>query len=160
MYYYNRKKQMIKSVLMIVFILLVAIFATHHIYYKFKNQRNVDYSSKSLEVTFHEKSGDNILLTRITPVTDSVGLSSKSYTFTIKNNLTEKVPYKVSLIKNIKAIIKDNCGEYQIPESIIKVSYKKDKEDTKIVILSDLKDGIIEDTKIKPLAEEEYTIMR
>lgn len=155
--YYNRKKQMIKSAIMITFILLVAIGATHHIYYKFKSERNVDYNSESLDIVFHEKSGDKITLTKITPVTDAVGLSSKAYTFTIKNNLTIPVEYKIKVIDDLDTILADNCSELQIPKEMIHIAIKNDK-DTQIFTLSELEDGTLLDSKIKALDEKEYTV--
>ena len=158
MYYYNRKKQIIKSAITITFILVVAVFATHHIYYKFQNERDVDYTSNSLDVVFHEKTGDKVELTKITPVTDSVGLSSKAYTFTVKNNLTVSTKYEIKLIDEIEKVLNDNCQEYQIDKSIIKVSIKEDNNENKIYLLSDLADGILSSDTIKPLEEKEYTI--
>lgn len=155
--YYNYKKQRIKSALIICFILALAIFATHHIYYKFQNERNTDYSSESLDITFHEETGDRVTLSRVTPVTDSVGLSSQAYTFTMKNNMTIPVNYTIKLVDDIETVFEDGCSEYQMPKDIIKVAIKNNKK-TELYNLSELNDGILAQTKIKPLEEEEYTI--
>lgn len=155
--YYNYKKQRIKSALIICFILALAIFATHHIYYKFQNERNTDYSSESLDITFHEETGDRVTLSRVTPVTDSVGLSSQAYTFTVKNNMTIPVNYTIKLVDDIETVFEDGCSEYQMPKDIIKVAIKNNKK-TEIYNLSELNDGILDQTKIKPLEEAEYTI--
>ncbi len=156
--YYNYRKQRIKSALIICFILALAIFATHHIYYKFQNERNTDYSSESLDITFHEETGDKVTLTRVTPVTDSVGLASQAYTFTIKNNMTVPVSYTIKLVDDLETVFEDNCSEYQMPKDIIKVSVREGKKDNKIFNLSELPEGILETNKIDPLDEEEYTI--
>ena len=101
--YKNYKKEIIKNVIIFVLIILLAIFATYKIYYKFQNERKVDYNSESLEVIFHEDKGDNVTLYKITPVTDGVGLSSESYEFTVKNNLTKPVNFfSFFLFKNKK----------------------------------------------------------
>lgn len=155
--YYNYRKQRIKSALIICFILAIAIFATHHIYYKFQNERNTDYSSESLDITFHEETGDKVTLTRVTPVTDAVGLSSQSYTFTIKNNMTIPVDYTIKLIDDLEAVFEDNCGEIEMPKDIIRVAIKSE-EKTEIYTLSELENSVLEIDKIKPLDEEEYTI--
>lgn len=155
--YYNYKKQRIKSALIICFILALAIFATHHIYYKFQNERNTDYSSESLDITFHEETRDKVTLSRVTPVTDSVGLSSQAYTFTIENNMTIPVNYTIKLVDDIEIVFEDGCSEYQMPKDIIRVAIKNNKK-TGIYNLSELNDGILAQTKIKPLEEEEYTI--
>ena len=135
----------------------IAIFATHHIYYKFQNERNTDYSSESLDITFHEETGDKVALTRVTPVTDAVGLSSQSYTFTIKNNMTIPVDYTIKLVDDLEMVFEDNCGEIEMPKDIIRVAIKSE-EKTEIYTLSELEDGVLETDKIKPLDEEEYTI--
>lgn len=155
--YYNYRKQRIKSALIICFILALAIFATHHIYYKFQNERNTDYSSESLDITFHEETGDKVTLSRVTPVTDSVGLASQSYTFTIKNNMTIPVNYTVKLVYDLEMVFEDGCSEYQMPKDIIRVAIKDNKK-TGIYNLEELNEGILVQTKIKPLKEEEYTI--
>ena len=155
--YYNYRKERLKSALIICFILAIAIFATHHIYYKFQNERNTDYSSESLDITFHEETGDKVTLTRVTPVTDAVGLSSQSYTFTIKNNMTIPVDYTIKLVDDLEMVFEDNCGEIELPKDIIRVAIKSE-EKTEIYTLSELEDGVLETDKIKPLDEEEYTI--
>ena len=155
--YYNYRKERLKSALIICFILAIAIFATHHIYYNFQNERNTDYSSESLDITFHEETGDKVALTRVTPVTDAVGLSSQSYTFTIKNNMTIPVDYTIKLVDDLEMVFEDNCGEIEMPKDIIRVAIKSE-EKTEIYTLSELEDGVLETDKIKPLDEEEYTI--
>ena len=155
--YYNYRKERLKSALIICFILAIAIFATHHIYYKFQNERNTDYSSESLDITFHEETGDKVMLTRVTPVTDAVGLASQSYTFTIKNNMTIPVDYTIKLVDDLEMVFEDNCGELEMPKDIIRVEIKS-KEKTEIYTLSELQDGVLQEDKIKALGEEEYTI--
>lgn len=158
MYYKKiRRKQIIKSSIIISIILLIAVFATHNIYYKFNNERDVDYSSESLDITFHEKSGDKLTLTKVTPVTDSVGLSSKAYTFTIKNNLTLPVDYKIKVIEDNDVINSEGCSGAQIPKDIIKIAIKSEKG-TNIYNLNELADGILLQEKIKALDNQEYTV--
>ena len=83
--YYRR--QMIKSGVTVMFILLFALVSTYYIYYKFKGTRDQNSNLENLDVTFHEKAGDQVKLAKIAPVSDSVGQSYHAYTFTIKNNL-------------------------------------------------------------------------
>ena len=98
MYYKNLyRKEMIKNFIIIGIILFVAVFSTYHIYYSFSNTEEIDYSSTSLDITFHEETGEELDITKITPLTDSVGLSSKGHTVTITNNLTEEVNYKIKI---------------------------------------------------------------
>ena len=98
MYSYNPKKEVMKNVIYIGIILLIAIISTYKIYYKFQDDRNVNFNSDSFVITFHEKTGAKVNITKVTPVTDSVGLSSNSYSFSIKNNLTEKAHFEVLLM--------------------------------------------------------------
>ena len=48
MYYkkYNRKKEMIKNIVISGFILFIAVFSTYNIYNKFSNPTEIDYSSE------------------------------------------------------------------------------------------------------------------
>lgn len=158
MYYKKlRKKEMIKNTVIITLILLLAVISTYYIYHKFENEHNVDYNSQSLDIVFHEKNAEKVSLTKVTPVTDSIGLSSNSYTLTIKNNLTEPVKYLVKLEDDLEEISNDNCGEYQIPKEAIRVSIKEDKEN-KIYNLSDLEEGILMTKKINALGEKDISI--
>ena len=156
--YSGLKKMIIKNVLIIGFILLIAVVSTHYIYFKFKNESRVDVSSESLDITFHEKTGANIDITKANPVTDSVGLSLNAYSFTVKNNLTEPVEYQIRLEKNVKTIIEDECKEYLIGEDYLKVAIKEEGKDNKIYTISELEDNVLLDTKIKALDEKEYSI--
>ena len=57
--YYDAKKERIKNIIFITIILLVAVFSTHHIYYKFKEEHTIDYNSENLDVLFHDKDNHN-----------------------------------------------------------------------------------------------------
>lgn len=149
-----RKKELVS----ISVILLFALISTHYIYYKFKDSRNIDYNTSTLDVTFHEKSGDLVNLTKVTPVTDSVGLSSTAYTFTIKNNTNKNLKYSIKIDDNKKQVIKDDCGEYQIPNNIIKFSIHKEKEKSNVQVLSNLVNGEVLERVIKAGQKEEYTM--
>lgn len=156
--YYNRKKYILKNVIIITFILLVAIIATHNIYYKFAKERDVDYSSESLDIVFHDVAGANVDITKPTLVNDAIGLSSKAYTLTIKNNLTEPVKYQLKLVDNAERIILDDCAELQIPKEIIRVSVKEDSSKNNIYTLSELIDNDLDLGEIDALAEKNYSI--
>lgn len=147
-----------REIIVISFILIFALAMTHHIYYKFKDSRNVDYNTETLDITFHEKSGNKINIDKVTPVTDSVGLSSEAYTFTIKNNTNRSIRYSININDNKELLKKDNCGEYQIPHNIIKFSIHKSKEKSNIYNLSDLVNGNILNRVIKAKKEEKYTM--
>ncbi len=152
------RKQLIKSGIIIAFILVFALVMTHYIYYKFKDTRDHVSNSKSLSVTFHEKASDQVSLLRVTPVSDSVGLSSHAYTFTIKNNMSTTVGYSVKLVQDLETVLEDDCSENQMPLSIIKGAIHKDKEENRFFMVSDLKDNTILSRKLKGGAEVSYTV--
>lgn len=147
-----------KEVLIIILILTFALVATYHIYYKFNNLESTDYNTDTLDVTFHEKNGDLINIKKLTPVTDSVGLSSKAYTFTIKNNTNKSIKYSINIIDNDKLYNKDKCRDYIIPKNIIRLSIHKNNEKNNIYNLSDLVNGNILNRIIKANKEENYTV--
>ena len=158
MYQYNRKKEIIKNVVYIVFILLLAVIPTYYIYNKFQNVRDISFNSTLLDVTYHETTGDKVTLTKVTPVTDSVGLSSKSYNITVKNNLTESVGYKVSLFDDIEKIEEDLCGDNLISKDVIKVSIKTSKLGTTIYNLNELEDNVLLVDTLDALEKKDISI--
>ena len=157
MYAYNRKKEIIKNTVYITFILLIAVVSTYFIYNKFQKTRTVDFNSASLDVSYHEASGHRISINQVTPVTDSVGLSSKAYTISVKNNLTENVHYKVKVLDD-----KEKKDEYDeellIPKEDIRISVKVNKEDTEIYSLDELEDGVLLDTEVVALGNDNISI--
>ena len=50
MYSYNPKKEVMKNVIYIGIILLIAIISTYKIYYKFQDDRNVNFNSDSFNI--------------------------------------------------------------------------------------------------------------
>lgn len=156
--YYSRIKLITKNVIFIIIIILMALYATHHIYYKFKDVKNVDYSSKSLDIVFHSDGGDRVILEKATPVTDAVGLSSNAYTLTIKNNLTEAVTYELKLHDDVEKTIEDNCIDNTIPKELIRVSIRKNNDKAKIFTLSELTDGNLDTVEMKALEKIDYSI--
>ena len=159
MYSEIRKREIIKNTVFIIFILILAIIPTHYIYYKFQGNRDIDFSSTSLDVVYHEASGDKLTISKVTPVTDSVGLSSsKSYNITIKNNLTERVNYKIRIIQDTETILEDECEEYLIPEEDIRISVKVNKKENKIYDLSELEDGVLLENTIEALQSNPIAI--
>ena len=141
MYQYNRKKEIIKNTVYVIFILLLAVIPTYYIYNKFQGDGDISVNGASLDVTYHEKNGAKVSLTKVTPVTDSVGLSSNAYNITIKNNLTEKVNYKVKIEDDLDSVKNDGCEDILIPKEFIKISIKTDKTPNKIYTLSELEDN-------------------
>lgn len=155
---FNPKKYLIKNIIYTTLIILLAVFSTYNIYYKFQDDRDVNYNSESFVVTFHEKSGDKMGITNVTPVTDSVGLSSKAYSLSIKNNLTVPVPFKIKIVDDLDKVAADNCQNALLSKEFIRISIKNGKEDNQIYNLNELEDGILLDDEIKALEDRELTI--
>lgn len=155
---FNPKKYLIKNIIYTTLIILLAVFSTYNIYYKFQDDRDVNYNSESFVVTFHEKSGDKMSITNVTPVTDSVGLSSKAYSLSIKNNLTVPVPFKIKIVDDLDKVAADNCQNELLSKEFIRISIKNGKEDNQIYNLNELEDGILLDDEMKALEDRELTI--
>ena len=156
--YYNYRKERIKNLIIIAIILSVAIISTHYIYYKFKDERNIDYNSTSLEIIYHEKTGNKITMNKITPLSDSVGMSQHPYSFTIKNNLTEPVNYKIVIKDDLDAIKEDGCEEKIVSKELLRVSIRDGKTENKVFKLNELEDRVLLDTSLKALEEREFSI--
>ena len=156
--YFNRKKFILKNIIYITFILLLAVISTYHIYYKFKDLRSIDYSSSSLDIVFNSKEGEKVSLTKVTPVTDSVGLSTKAYTLDITNNLTIGVSYKIKLIDDLDTINNDGCEEKLIPKEYIRVAVKEENKKVKIYTLSEIENDTLDLGEIAALDTKEYNI--
>ena len=151
---YTRKQEIV----IIAFILALCLVSTYFIYHKFSGERKIDYNSEKLEVVFNDKTGDKITLKKITPLNDSVGLSTKAHNFELHNNLTEKVNVQIKIEDDLKAIEKEDCSERLIPKDNIKVMIKKNNIESDIYRLSELDDGIILDDELEPIANNVYAI--
>lgn len=160
MYYkkYNRKKEMIKNIVISGFILFIAVFSTYNIYNKFSNPTEIDYSSESLDISFYEDAGEELDITKVTPLTDAVGLSSMGHTLTITNNNKDAVRYRIQIVDNVEKMDAQNCKGITIPREEIRISIKKTGEATKIYKLSDLKEGVLLSATAESSATEKYTI--
>lgn len=158
MYKQARRKMFIKTTVFMILILGVSIFSSILIYNRFKSVRDKKYNSPSLEVTYHSKTGKNISITKVTPVTDYVGLSGYAYKLTIKNNTNKKVKYNIKLLEDEKTYFKDDCVDKKIPKSIIKLGIHKSGDSSKIINLDDIDDDVIATGVLRPKKEEKYTV--
>ena len=154
---YNRKHK-IKSIIIIAFLLAFAIISTYLIYHNFSNQRDRDIDTGEMEVVFHSKDGDKINLTKFTPVSDAVGLSSTEYSFTVKNSTNNSVSYKIVLEPNNKKISKDDCLSRTIPNELLKLSLRVDHQAPNAKILSEYQDNILYEDTLDANSSEDYSI--
>lgn len=148
------KKEIIKNVFYVGLILVFASVCTYFIYNKFQNTRDVDFSSKSLDVVYHD-SGDKISINKVIPMTDSVGLSTNAYSLSIKNNLTVGVKYSIVIMNDIDYISET---DKLIPSEDIRISVKDGKKPTEIYNLNELENGVLLKTEIPALAKNDISI--
>lgn len=146
-------KEVIKNVIYIGLILLFASVCTYFIYNKFQNTRDVDFSSKSLDVVYHD-SGDKISINKVIPMTDSVGLSSNAYALSIKNNLTVGVKYVVKIVDDNLNVPSENV----IPLEDIRISIKNGKANNEIYNLNELENGVLLEDEVGPLEKKDLSI--
>ena len=152
------RKYLIKSAIIIAFLLLFAVLSTYSIYNKFSKLREKDIDTGELEVVFHDKNGNFVNLTRFNPVSDAVGLSSMAYNFTVKNGTDKAVSYKIILEDNLDQILIDGCQETQVPKELLKISFRKDHEAPNAYILSELENNVVFEDTLEANSEEEYSI--
>ena len=149
---------MLKSIIIIVFLIALATISTYLIYNNFSNAREHDVDTGKMEVVFHSKQGNKINLTRFNPVTDAVGLSSTAYEFTVKNSTESSVNYKIILESNTNKINEDNCSNNIIPSELLKLSLRIDHQTPVAKILSEYQDNVLYEGTLKANSEEEYSI--
>ena len=153
-----QRKEFIKNFIFTFFILMIAVISTYYIYHRFDDDRSIDFNSDSLDVVYKENTGDKISLTKVTPVTDSVGMTSKSYMISITNNLTESVDYTVKVLDDLDEIMNDGCVDRQITKDNIKISVKVNKEENQIYQLDQLLDGVVLNHQIEALGTDNIAL--
>ena len=158
MYQFNYRKYMIKSIIIITFLLSFAIVSTYLIYNNFSKQREKDIDTGKMEVVFHSQAGNKINLTRFNPVTDAVGLSSDSFDFTVRNGTDKEVSYKIVLEDNTKRIERDGCSINRIPNELLKLSFRVDHEAPNALILSEYPNNVLYEDTLEAHSEEDYSI--
>ena len=154
---YNRKHKM-KSIIIIAFLLAFAIISTYLIYHNFSSERERDIDTGEMEVVFHSKDGNKINLTKFTPVTDAVGLSSTEYGFTVKDSSNNSVSYKIILESNDNRITRDDCLNKTIPKELLKLSLRVDHQAPKAKILSEYQDNVLYEDTLEANSSEDYSI--
>ncbi len=158
MYQKYYRRHMIKSAIIIIFLFAFAIISTYLIYKSFANERERDIDTGEMEVVFHSKEGNKINMTKFTPVSDAVGLSSTEYSFTVKNSTDGSVSYKIVLEPNNKRISKDNCMNKTIPSELLKLSLRVDHQAPEAKILSEYLDNVLYEDTLEANSEEDYSI--
>ena len=158
MYQKYYRRHMIKSVIIIIFLFAFAIISTYLIYNSFSNERERDIDTGEMEVVFHGKEGNKINLTKFTPVSDAVGLSSTEYSFTVKNSTANSVSYKIVLEPNTNRINSDECFTKTIPSELLKLSLRVDHQTPVAKILSEYQDNVLYEDTLEADSEEDYSI--
>ena len=158
MYQKYYRRHMIKSAIIIIFLFAFAIISTYLIYNNFSSKREHDIDTGEMEVVFHSKEGNKINLTRFTPVSDAVGLSSTEYSFTVKNSTANSVSYKIVLEPNTNRINSDECFTKTIPSELLKLSLRVDHQTPVAKILSEYQDNVLYEDTLEADSEEDYSI--
>ena len=158
MYQKYYRRHMIKSAIIIIFLFAFAIISTYLIYNSFSNERERDIDTGEMEVVFHGKEGNKINLTKFTPVSDAVGLSSTEYSFTVKNSTANSVSYKIVLEPNTNRINSDECFTKTIPSELLKLSLRVDHQTPVAKILSEYQDNVLYEDTLEADSEEDYSI--
>ena len=158
MYQKYYRRHMIKSAIIIIFLFAFAIISTYLIYQNFSNEREQDIDTGEMEVVFHGKEGNKINLTRFSPVSDAVGLSSTEYSFTVKNSTANSVSYKIVLEPNTNRINSDECSLKTIPSELLKLSLRVDHQTPVAKILSEYPDNVLYEDTLEADSEEDYSI--
>ena len=158
MYQKYYRKHMIKSAIIIIFLFAFAIVSTYLIYNNFSSKREHDIDTGEMEVVFHGKEGNKINLTKFTPVSDAVGLSSTEYSFTVKNSTANSVRYKIVIEPNTNRVNSDGCFEKTIPSELLKLSLRVDHQTPVAKILSEYQDNVLYEDTLEADSEEDYSI--
>ena len=158
MYQKYYRRHMIKSAIIIIFLFAFAIISTYLIYNNFSSKREHDIDTGEMEVVLHGKEGNKINLTKFTPVSDAVGLSSTEYSFTVKNSTANSVSYKIVLEPNTNRINSDECFTKTIPSELLKLSLRVDHQTPVAKILSEYQDNVLYEDTLEADSEEDYSI--
>ncbi len=152
------QKQRLKSAIIIAFLLSFALISTYFIYDNLKGASDEKINSSHLEVTFHGKENNKISLLQFHPVSDSIGLSSRAYTFTVKNQTNYHVSYKIELVDDLEKQATCGCSDNLIPKELLKLSVRKDHQVADAVLLSEFENNILRIDSLEANKEENYTI--
>lgn len=158
MYQKYYRKYIIKSIIIIVFLITISTISTYLIYNKFKDAREHDVDTGKMEAIFHGKEGNKINITKFNPVSDAVGLSTSAYEFTIKNGTDADVKYKIILEQNTKEEDGEDCISSIIPNELLKLSFRIDHQTPVAKILSEYQNNILYEDIIPANSEEDYSI--
>lgn len=149
-----QKKELKRNIIFIGFILIFATISTYLIYNKFKDERDYKLNLPEIDATFH--SGNEVEIYDYTPVRDSVGLSTKPYKITIKNNTNKGVNFSITL-SDSKLKNKKYKSYERLPKSAVKVGVHEEGKETQIYNLDDI-DGVLVTKKLRPKEEVNYKI--
>lgn len=111
-------------------------------------------STATLNINLDETS-EEISLENAVPVSDSKGMTSDSYTFTVNNTSSIPVDYKVYLDDDNDAYIEDGCSNNKMSHSDIKYSIKKEGETSKLDLLS-TDSGLLYESTIASNGSDSY----
>ncbi len=153
-----QRRHLIKTGILCAFILGFALVSTYFIYHKFYGKNDQVYQEENLRITFHEKEGNKVTIQKITPVTDSVGLSTSPYSLTLENHTDHSVRYIISLENDEKTISDCGCIDNGIPYSIIKLGVHSSKKTLEPKLLSDIPNLAVYQSTLKKGEKEDVEL--
>ncbi len=149
-----QKKEFKRNMTFVLLVLLFATVSTYLIYNKFKDVRDSKMRLPNISVTFHD--GEKIVIDKYAPIRDSVGLSTKAYKITIKNNTNKKAKYSI-VLKDDRKKLKEFKDSTFLPRSALKYSIHEEGKEAKIYNLDDADEKILTET-LDPKAEANVKI--
>ncbi len=137
-----KKENKLGLVALIVSILIFITSVTYAIWFQsFKGEKEQIIKTGTLILEIADEENE-ISLTNSIPVSDSEGIKSTPYTFTIKNTGSSNANFRISLVDDDKTYSEDGCSNNRLDWSMIKY-YFSYKDDAPLMNLLNKKNGVL-----------------
>lgn len=151
----NTNKNLV-AILVILIMLTCVITGSTAIFLTIKNGQRINkLSTGTLILQLNEDKGIN-LVTAV-PMSDTKGMETTPYTFSIKNTGTVNAQYKISIIDDEEGYKEDGCTQNKLPWSNIKYELIKNNESLNPKIISK-SDGVIDSGILNMLSINYYSL--
>ena len=132
----NDKKDKLKKALpVIIVVFVIAIIVCIGLSYaavSFTEKGNKQHTVKTGTLIVSLGSDSDLNLTSAVPVSDSNGLASTPYTFTVKNTGSVDSKYQILIIDDDEKYASDNCANKKMPWEDIKYNLSLDTANSKL----------------------------
>ena len=152
------QKQVLRGIAIVIFIFALAAILIHGIFQKFNNQETDHIETDAIEVSFYNKDSREINISRMTPMTDAVGLSTNPYTFIVKNKTQQPLQYKIVLLSNEEKKESCGCESSSISLSDIKVNIQKGNQNLGSFTLDTVNQMELWNSTLDPEQSEKYNL--